>query len=124
MNIGKASQLSGLPAKMIRYYEALGMVPAPKRLRNGYRQYDMEDVHRLSFVQCARNVGLSVSETAELLSLWSDRERSSSTVKKLALTYIDRLEARAAEVRDMIRILRSRVSASASSTAPAKRLGQ
>jgi MerR family transcriptional regulator, copper efflux regulator len=103
MNIGKAAKLSGLPAKMIRYYEAIGMVPPQKRLRNGYRQYDMEDVHRLRFVQGPRNVGLSVSETAELLSLWSDRERSSSTVKKLALTYIDRLEVRAAEVRDMIR---------------------
>jgi len=105
MNIGQAAKASGVPAKMIRHYETIGLVPPARRLKNGYRDYDAADVHRLRFVRCARDVGLSIETASELLRLWSDRKRSRFEVKAVALAYIAELEARAANVAEMIRTL-------------------
>ena len=106
MNIAQAATASGIPAKMIRYYETIGLVPRARRLKNGYRDYDATDVHRLRFVRCARDVGLSLERVSELLRLWSDRKRSRSEIKAAALASVAELEARAADVADMIRTLR------------------
>ena len=54
MNIGQAANASGVSAKMIRHYESIGLVPRADRRDSGYRDYDREDVHRLSFVRRAR----------------------------------------------------------------------
>jgi DNA-binding transcriptional MerR regulator len=80
MNVDQAAKAPGLPAKMIRYYETIGLVPPARRLKNGHRDYDATAVHRLRFVRCARDVGLSLKKVSELLSLWSDRKRSCSEV--------------------------------------------
>lgn len=106
MNIGQAAKASGVPAKMIRYYETIGLVPPARRLKNGYRDYDATDVHRLRFVRCARDVGLSLERVGELLRLWSDRKRSSSEIKAAALANVAELEARAANLADMIKTMR------------------
>lgn len=76
---------------MIRHYEKIGLVPAPRRRGSGYRDYSDADVHRLRFIANARDLGFPIEEIRTLLSLWSDRERSSAEVKALA-------EARAAEL--------------------------
>ncbi|HEY0571206.1 MAG TPA: MerR family transcriptional regulator, partial [Enterovirga sp.] len=62
MNIGQASSASGVSAKMIRYYEAIGLIPAPDRRESGYRDYDAADTHRLGFVRRARDLGFSIEE--------------------------------------------------------------
>ena len=53
MNISKAAELSGLPAKTIRYYEDIGLMQPAQRSGNGYRDYDVQDVHVLRFLQRA-----------------------------------------------------------------------
>jgi Cu(I)-responsive transcriptional regulator len=128
MNIGQAAEASGLPAKMIRYYETIGLVPPARRLKNGYRDYDATAVHRLRFVRCARDVGLSLEKVSELLSLWSDRKRSRSEVKAAALANVAELEDRAADLADMIETMRRLARASeqrgrqrATPSSPAKR---
>ena len=55
MNIGAVSDKSGLPAKTIRYYEDIGLI-SPDRRDNGYRDYSMDDVHRLLFLQRSRSL--------------------------------------------------------------------
>jgi len=75
---------------MIRHYEKIDLVPAPRR-RGTYRDYSDADVHRLRFIANARDLGFPVEEIRSLLGLWSDRGRSSADVKALA-------EARAAEL--------------------------
>jgi hypothetical protein len=50
MNIGTASGQSGVTAKMIRYYEEIGLVPKPARRESGYRDYGEHDIHRLRFI--------------------------------------------------------------------------
>ncbi|MBB3997709.1 MerR family transcriptional regulator [Aureimonas pseudogalii] len=69
MNIGEASQRSGLPSKTIRYYEEVGLI-RPARAANGYRDYGERDVHVLRFLQRSRSLGFSIDEARNLLSLY------------------------------------------------------
>jgi len=94
MNIGEASNASGVSAKMIRYYEEIELIPHPARTDSGYRAYTLADVHRLRFIRRARDLGFPVAEIAELLSLWDDRSRKSADVKRLAQGHIADLEER------------------------------
>lgn len=104
MNIGTASELSGLPVKTIRYYEDIKLVK-PARAQNGYRTYSDEDVLYLNFLSRARKLGFSVDECRLLLSLYNDSDRSSSEVKALALQKIDTIETKIAELTSMKNML-------------------
>ncbi len=83
MNIGEASKASGVSAKMIRYYESIGVLPKPDRRLSGYRDYGQADIHRLRFVRRARELGFSMRRINELMRLWNDRDRSNAEVKAL-----------------------------------------
>ncbi|SOC84504.1 Cu(I)-responsive transcriptional regulator [Ensifer adhaerens] len=100
MNIGEASERSGLPAKTIRYYEDISLV-APDRADNGYRDYSLNDVHRLRFLHRARNLGFSIDECRLLLSLYSDRNRASSDVKAVAEQKLSEIDAKIAELQSL-----------------------
>ena len=69
MNIGQASAASRVSAKMIRYYEATGLLPLPARSDSNYRDYGPDDVHRLIFVRRARELGFEMDSIRELLGL-------------------------------------------------------
>ncbi|MFC5477131.1 Cu(I)-responsive transcriptional regulator [Massilia suwonensis] len=101
MNIGEASNASGVSAKMIRYYEEIELIPHPARTDSGYRAYTLADVHRLRFIRRARGLGFPVTEIVELLSLWDDRSRKSADVKRLAQGHIADLEERIRNLRQM-----------------------
>lgn len=105
MNIGQAAASSGVSAKMIRYYESIGLIQPPVRTEAGYRVYLGDDVHTLRFVKRARNLGFSIEETRELLALWRDKSRASADVKAFALRHIRELEARIAELEAMVKTL-------------------
>ncbi|HWI35507.1 MAG TPA: MerR family transcriptional regulator, partial [Burkholderiales bacterium] len=92
MNIGQAAAASGVTAKMIRHYEESRLIPAPRRTSSNYRSYSENDVHVLRFVKRARALGFSMADIKTLLSLWQDKSRSSSAVKRIARTHIDELE--------------------------------
>jgi MerR family copper efflux transcriptional regulator len=107
MNIGTVSEKSGLPAKTIRYYEDIGLI-RPDRRDNGYRDYSIEDMHRLKFLQRSRGLGFSVEECRQLLSLYGDTHRESAEVKAIAkakLTEIDRKLAELQGLREMLKHL-------------------
>ncbi|TAL55488.1 Cu(I)-responsive transcriptional regulator [Pandoraea sp.] len=101
MNIGQAAQVSGVNAKMIRYYESIGLVPESRRTESGYRTYSDTDLHLLRFIRQARRLGFGIEQIRQLLALWQDHERASADVKALAQAHIDELNRRIAELSAM-----------------------
>jgi MerR family copper efflux transcriptional regulator len=92
MNIGEAAKAAGVTAKMIRYYEGIGLIDTAARTDAGYRKYSEADVHTLRFIKRSRDLGFSIERIKTLLELWQDRTRKSSDVKKLARQYIAELD--------------------------------
>ena len=105
--IGAAARASGVSAKMVRHYESLGLLGAVARTDAGYRQYTPADVHTLRFIKRARDLGFSMAEIAELVSLWHDRQRASADVKRIAQTHVAELEKRIQAMQDMRRTLQN-----------------
>ena len=104
-NIGEASALTGVSAKMIRHYEATGLIPPASRTFANYRLYSEADLHRLRFIKRSRTLGFSMKQIEQLLGLWSDPGRSSAEVKQLALAHARDLSDRIAEMQAMQRTL-------------------
>jgi MerR family copper efflux transcriptional regulator len=105
MNIGQASAQSGVSQRMIRHYEAIGLIPKAKRRESGYRDYDDRDVHTLRFIRRARDLGFPIEEIGQLLALWQDRSRASGDVKALATARAEELKRKEEEIRAMRRTL-------------------
>ena len=96
-----SGRAAGVSAKMIRHYEAIGLIPAADRRASNYRDYGHDDVHRLAFIRRARDLGFSIEEIRDLLRLWADTHRSSAEVKALAEAHIGELEARIGLLEEM-----------------------
>lgn len=101
MDIGRAADESGVSAKMIRYYEAIGLLPKAARTSANYRVYTASDMHTLRFIRRARSLGFSMDDIRELVGLWRNKARSSAAVKKIAAGQIDELKQRIRELQSM-----------------------
>lgn len=106
MNIGQASDASGVSAKMIRYYEEIGLIRPPARTGSNYRVYGQDEVHILRFIRRARTLGFSIEETGALLALWQDKTRASAEVRDIAEGHIAALETKIAELQSMVGTLK------------------
>lgn len=105
LDIGQASKASGVSVKMIRHYEAIGLLKNVARTFANYRVYSDADVHTLRFIKRARTLGFSIEDIRALLSLWQNKSRSSAAVKKIAGGHMDVLKTRIAEMQAMVATL-------------------
>ena len=101
LNIGKAAKLSNLTVKTVRYYADIGLVSPVKNSKTGYRDFSEDDVARLQFVSKARKFNFTIQECEELLSLYSDKNRSSREVKSLTLEKISEIDAKLFELKEL-----------------------
>jgi DNA-binding transcriptional MerR regulator len=99
VQIKQLSRSTGLPEKTIRFYEAVGVLPPPKRRPNGYREYGEADVARVRFVAGLRRLDFSLDDVGEILAMRDRREAPCRVV-------LDRLSARADEIAQRIAELR------------------
>lgn len=105
VSIGQAARLSGISPKMLRHYESLALLGVVHRTGSNYRQYSLADVHTLRFVRRARDMGFSLVDIAELVSLWHNRKRSSASVKRIAQQHQQALNERIEALQAMQRSL-------------------
>lgn len=97
MNVRDVAAQTGLPAKTIRYYDDIGLVVADRQ-NNGYRDYDDRAIQKLAFLKRARQLGFSLDDCRQLLSLYEDTDRESADVKALAETHLAEVDARLLEL--------------------------
>ena len=100
--IGEAARRSGVSIKMIRHYESAGLLPKAERTFGNYRLYGANEVQTLRFIKRARALGFSMSEIKELVSLWQNKTRSSSAVKRIAGRHLEELRRKVAELNAMV----------------------
>lgn len=105
MNIGEVSKRAELNSKAVRRYEALGIIPKAGRSSAGYRQYSQNDVHVLQFVKRARELGFSMKDIKQLVSLWRNKTRPSSQVKSIATKHATELEKKLSEIKAMLKTI-------------------
>ena len=111
MRIGEAARQSGVSAKLIRYYESIGLLTAARRSDSGYRTFDERNVHELRFIRRARLLGFPIKQIDELLKLWRDKKRPSRKVRALAVLHKEavrsRMEAHQAIIGVLARLIKA-----------------
>jgi DNA-binding transcriptional MerR regulator len=99
MKIGDLSRLTGTKVETIRYYEQIGLLPAPARTASNYRDYGNEHRQRLAFVRRARDLGFTLEQVRELLGLSDKREQSCEAVDVIARAHRDMVDRKISELR-------------------------
>lgn len=98
MQIKEISRRTGLPDKTIRFYEKVGVLPPPRRLDNGYRDYDEADVEHLKFVAGLRRLDFSLDDIGEILAMRDRGEAPCRVVLHLLSTKAEEIAQRIAEL--------------------------
>lgn len=98
LTIGQLARKAQVNVETIRYYERRGLIPDPPRRESGYRQYSEDAVSRIHFIKRAKELGFSLKEISELLSLRVDPDTTCGDVKR-------RAEVKIADVEEKIRAL-------------------
>lgn len=101
LTIGRVAQHAGVGVETIRFYERQGLIGQPERRPSGYRQYQPEVVRRIHFIQRAKELGFSLREIAELLSLRVARGRTCADVRARALSKVADIDAKIATLQGM-----------------------
>jgi MerR family mercuric resistance operon transcriptional regulator len=106
LSIGKVATETGCQIETIRYYEKEGLLPTPERTSGGHRLYTDQMVERLQFVRRCRELGFSMGEIRQLLSIVDGEHVSCERVKNIALEHLQDIQSKIQDLVKMERILR------------------
>ncbi len=120
MKIGEVARAAGLGIHAVRFYEREGLIDEPARRASGYREYDPGAILSLRFIRRAKQLGFSLKEISELLSLEVDPQAGAADVKRLAEAKLEDIESRIRALQRMRRAL-LRVAAGCPGTGPMSR---
>ena len=98
ISIGDAARISGVKVPTIRYYEQIGLLPAPPRTEGNRRTYDTGDLRRLAFIRHARELGFEVAAIRTLLALQDDPSQPCATADGIAKARLIDIEQRIASL--------------------------
>ena len=99
MKIGELSRATGTNIETIRYYERIGLLPAPDRTAANYRSYGSAHRSRLSFVRHSRELGFTIEEIRSLLDLSDDPARDCGEADRIATRHLEQVEEKIAQLR-------------------------
>ncbi|MBD8525654.1 MerR family transcriptional regulator [Pseudomarimonas arenosa] len=111
LTIGGVARASGCHIETIRYYERIGLLPAPARSASGYRHYQLQDVERLRFIARGRELGFSLDEIRSLLQLAEDPGLSCVDVDTLARQHLADIKAKLSDLQRMADELQRTIAA-------------
>ena len=105
LSIGAVAKSSGVGVETVRFYEREGLLEEPARRASGYRQYDQQVVERLRFIRRAKELGFTLKEIGELLSLRLDPSSTAGDVRRRAETKLADIEGKIRTLRRMHKAL-------------------
>jgi len=106
MSIGELANATGMKVVTIRYYEQIGIIPAPARSKGNYRVYRQEHLHRLEFARRCRQLGFTLDEIRDLLHLSGQAERQCTSVDRITAKHLENIEQRIVDLRKLASELR------------------
>ena len=107
MNIGELARAAETKAETIRYYERIGLMPAPPRTAGNYRDYSAAHVSRLTFTRRARDLGFSIEQIRTLLDMADRKEQSCEAVDVIAREHLADVKRKLARLAALRRELES-----------------
>jgi MerR family mercuric resistance operon transcriptional regulator len=110
MPIGELSRLTGVHIETIRYYEKIGMLPAPPRTERGHRAYGPEETRKLAFIRRGRELGFTIVQIRALLKLGGPERASCAEVREIAKHHIDDICSKINDLVKLERLLRKTVA--------------
>jgi len=110
LSIGALSQDTGVNIETIRYYERVGVMPAPERTAGGFRKYREDHLKRLNFIRRGRELGFSLADLRELLRLVDGHAYTCAQVRTLTLRYLAETRRKIADLRRLARVMANMVA--------------
>jgi len=105
MKIGQLSEQTDCKIETIRYYERIGLLPAPARSEGGYRMYDDNHRRRLSFIRRSRELGFTIDEIRGLLNLVDGGNYTCSDVKAITMEHVENIREKIADLKKLEKTL-------------------
>jgi len=116
--IGALSARTRCNVETIRYYERVGLLPAPARSAGGYRLYEESHAGRLAFIRRARALGFTLDQVRALLRLAGTGDGSCGEARDLAAAHLSEIRAKIADLRSMERVLKQTIAQCADGSRP------
>lgn len=106
LSIGDVAKATGIKVVTIRYYEEIGLVPAPTRTEGNYRAYSQEHLRWLRFIRRCRDLGFTIDQVRDLLRLSSQKNNECAEVDRITMRHLADVEEKISDLKRLAKELR------------------